>query len=288
MTYILVILLCKLIQPILNKKCSMELSGTKIFMKYIVIRQGVAAGACLLLAGGVLRHTNLSVLLLAMAFALCLTLCTYAGIAAMQSSAMVLVSLFEMAGLLVPCIAGIFIFDEPLNVMHGIGLLACLLSSWLLTGGQQEKHTHLSVKGWLLLFACLLSNGGIMLTQKMLSHLCLDSCNGAFHFWAFLFSTIFAALILLFADGKDGSQATVSTKLSIYGIILSVALLMISMLSTRAAATVPAVVLFSAVNGGGLLMCTLVSAIMYRERITRKTVIGLVVGALALMLINFA
>ena len=73
-----------------------------------------------------------------------------------------------------------------------------------------------------------------------------------------------------------------------YGVILSVAMLAISMLSTLASESLSAVVLFSMSNGGGLLLCTLISVFVYKEKITLKMIAGLLLGAAALMMINFA
>lgn len=284
MKYIAVILFCKLLQPLLNKKCSMELSDTRAFMKYILIRQLAAAVIAFFFAVGSLQY-DLPMIAFGAVFAICMTVCTYAGIAAMQSAAMVLVSFFEMAGLLLPCIAGIFLFSEPLTVGHVIGLMGCLISAWLLTGG---KNVRISAKGWVLLVACLLSNGGIMLTQKLLSYLLPNGSVRAFHFWGFLFSAV-CSLVLCWTTGqKNETEAKISKKLYVYGIVLSAAMLTISMLSTLASKAIPAVVLFPLVNGGGLLLCTGISSIVYKEKLTVKMIAGLILGTLALMVINLS
>lgn len=285
MKYIIIILLCKLLQPLLNKKCSMELENTRVFMLYMLIRQFAAAAIALVLCGGAVQ-ADLFMLLYGMLFAVCLTVCTYAGIAAMQGSAMVLVSMFEMAGLLVPCIVGIFAFSEQLKFVHMIGIAICILSAWLLTGRQGQEKGKLSVKAWILLFACLLSNGGIMLTQKFFALSMPDGDIGVFHFWGFLFSALFSAIIFAVSGKKDCKQSKLTPKLGIYGVLLSAALLTISMLSTQVSASIPSVVLFSAVNGGGLLLCTVVSAFVYKEKLSVKMATGLVLGVAALMLIN--
>lgn len=286
MGYIAIILFCKLLQPLLNKTCSMELSDAKMFMKYMIIRQ-LAAAVIAALICRMSVQTDRSMLLFGALFALCLTVCTYAGIAAMQCSAMVMVSLFEMAGLLVPCIAGSFLFGEPMKAAHGVGLAACILSAFLLTKENEETKVSLSAKAWILLLLCLLSNGGIMLTQKMFAVSVPEGSIAAFHFWGFLFSALLSLLIYLPTGKKGTNQAKITPKLGVYGTVLSVAMLTISMLSTYVSSLIPAVVLFSAVNGGGLLLCTVVSVFVYREKFTVKMAVGLVMGAAALMMINF-
>lgn len=282
MKYIPIILFCKLLQPLLNKKCSMELLDTRMFMKYILIRQSVAAIIAFLLTSGSLRF-DLPVIGMGAIFAVCMTICTYVGIAAMQSAAMVLVSFFEMAGLLIPCIAGIFLLSDPITGSHFIGLLVCLLSAWLLTA---EKSIRMPVKGWGLLAACFLSNGGIMLTQKLFSHLLPNGNVCAFHFWGFFFSAVFS--LILYCAHRRGEETKVSNYLYAYGIILSAAMLTISVLSTLASQMISSVVLFPLVNGGGLLLCTVISFIIYKEKLTVKMIAGLILGTLALMIINLS
>jgi len=284
MNYIVIILFCKLLQPLLNKKCSMELSNTRMFMKYMIVRQFAATVVALLICR-LSVQADVYMLLFGAVFAICLTVCTYAGIAAMQGSAMVMVSLFEMAGLLVPCVSGIFLFSEALNIIHIIGLIACIVSAFLLTGG--KVTAKLSFKAWLLLFLCLFSNGGIMLTQKLFAMYLPDGNISSFHFWGFLISTFFSTLIYLLAK-KNTKETKITPKLAISGVVLSVVMLTISMLSTFVSGFVSAVVLFSMVNGGGLLLCTVVSIFVYKEKLTVKMLAGLLLGAVALMTINFA
>ena len=61
---------------------------------------------------------------------------------------------------------------------------------------------------------------------------------------------------------------------------------MISQCSTVAAKTIPSILLFPITNGGGVLIAAVVSAIVYKERLTAKSVLGLTLGVAALVVIN--
>ena len=147
---LIIILACKLLQPLLNKQCSLALDNTASFMKLLAIRQLVAALFATFFAGNLLTQIRGATLLFGALFAFFMTTCVYTGIVAMRHSAIVLVSLFETAGLLVPCLLGIFLFDEPLKGTHVLGIAVCLLSPWLLTGKNNQNH-RLSGKDWILL-----------------------------------------------------------------------------------------------------------------------------------------
>ena len=58
------------------------------------------------------------------------------------------------------------------------------------------------------------------------------------------------------------------------------------LLSTIASALVPSVVLFTLVNGGGMLLAAGIGAVFFRERLTAKSLAGVALGAMALIIIN--
>ena len=72
----------------------------------------------------------------------------------------------------------------------------------------------------------------------------------------------------------------------IYGLILAGALFVVNLLSTIASALVPSVVLFTLVNGGGMLLAAGIGAVFFRERLTAKSLAGVALGAMALIIIN--
>ena len=54
----------------------------------------------------------------------------------------------------------------------------------------------------------------------------------------------------------------------------------------RRAGRIPAIIQFPMINGGLVILATALSALLYHERITRRTVVGLVIGLVALILLS--
>lgn len=98
---------------------------------------------------------------------------------------MVLASLAGSAGLLLPCITGIFMFDEPMSAVQFIGIGLLIFSGWLLIGYSKEQTGSFTMRTMLLLLGSMLSNGMVMVSQKMFSKFLPNESASVFSFLAF-------------------------------------------------------------------------------------------------------
>ena len=57
-------------------------------------------------------------------------------------------------------------------------------------------------------------------------------------------------------------------------------------IGVSATATLPSVLVFPVVNGGGLILSSIIAAVFYREKLTLRSIAGLALGLAALMIIN--
>ena len=75
-------------------------------------------------------------------------------------------------------------------------------------------------------------------------------------------------------------------KLFLYGIILSGILLVINQLATVAGRSVPSAVMFPIYDGGATIISAVTAAIFFKEKLTARSVCGLLLGIASLMIIN--
>lgn len=297
MIYILIILLLKVVQNLFNKQCSNGITGNVMFLKFLSIRQfasailGAALVAFTVQGLSALIPDGLTVLF-ALIMAVSLAVCTFSSLMALKSGTMVLNSLFGMAGLFVPCIAGVFLFGERISLIQVLGLVIFIVAAALLIGCSKEIYKNFSFKTLLLLIVTMLSDGTTMLAQKMFSYYVPGGDAGVFNFYAFFFSGVLSLLLFAVFRGKalvrhEDAPTFIPAKIILYGLALSAAVFVISQVSTVAAATIPSVILFPVSNGGGMIICAIVSAIVFKEKLNTKSVIGLILGTLALIIINF-
>ena len=72
----------------------------------------------------------------------------------------------------------------------------------------------------------------------------------------------------------------------LYGTILSVILFAINQLATVAAKNVPSAVMFPINDGGATIISAVTAAIFFKEKLTARSVCGLLLGIASLMIIN--
>ena len=290
-SYLAIILLMKFVQKLYNKKTSVMIEGAVQYLGYGAYRyilSGAMALAFMLIAGGSGDIGLMSFAISALG-ALALTISIYCSLEAMKSGAIILVSLASSAGLLLPCIFGIFMFDEPMSAWQFIGIGLLLASAYLLAGYSKKLTGSFTKKTVLLLLGGMLSNGLIMIAQKMFSKYLPDVSVSVFSFLSFGLAGL-AMLILLLPRliNKDGREklASLPTAAWGYGAILSVALLIINQLATLAGRVIPSAIMFPINDGGGTIIAALTASVCFGEKLTPRSVAGLALGIVSLIIIN--
>ena len=198
--------------------------------------------------------------------------------------------LYRDGGLLIPCIAGIFMFAEKMKLMQLAGIALLIFSGWLLIGYSKKQTGAFTFKTLLLLIGSMLSNGTIMLSQKMFSKYLPDMSASVFSFYTFslLGAGMLAGLIInSFSKANRTEIKTVPRKLFLYGTILSVILFAINQLATVAAKNVPSAVMFPINDGGATIISALTGACFFKEKLTKRSAAGILLGITSLIIINF-
>lgn len=287
--YIGILLLMKAAQGYFNKKASVLLRSHLQFLSFSLFNYAVCAALSLLylLAAPTGETPGAGALAVSALGGLSMAVCSISSLAALRSGTVALGNLAAAAGLLIPCAAGPLLFSEPLSLWQGGGVLLLLGAAWLLGGCSKQHYGRLSAKTVGLLLLSLLSNGTTMLAQKLFSYYYPQTGTGVFSLTAFLFAA--AALLICALPQLCGAQAgdrRLTRPLWIYGLILAGALFVVNLLSTIAAALVPSIVLFTLVNGGGMLLAAGIGAVFFREKLTAKSLFGVALGIAALLIIN--
>ncbi len=282
-----VILFCKVIQSIYTKRMSICIGGrtqllTSTAYQYLLCTllaaallpggyRGLGEAAGISAVGGIALFSS--------------TLC---GLMALKNGTLLLSTLFGSAGLIIPSLAGIFLFGEPLSVWQCFGIAGLIYAAYLLVDCSKQIYKGFSVKSLLYLLGSFLANGTVMLSQKFYALYVPEGEVSVFSFLAFgtafLLLGIFCCFDIRRAGGRP--EKIMTKELFAYGAAVSTVLFVINYLATEASAVVPAVILFSLVNGGSTIISALVAAIFYKEPISRKSAVGIVVSIAALIVIN--
>lgn len=288
--FLIIILLLRVPQNFSSKKTSGLVTNSQsyfLYGTYSYILAGLIAFVMLLFDG--MSGFSLPAVGISALGAVSLAVSLFCSIEALKSGVMVLAAMAGSAGLLLPCIAGIFMFNEPMKPMQFIGIALLIFSGWLLIGYSKEQTGSFTPRTLLLLIGSMLSNGSVMLAQKMFSKYLPDTSVSIFSFLTFGLIGIgmFIGLVpsLLSQSGR-AKLAAVPKPVFLYGTISSIILLAINQLATLAGRNVPSAIMFPINDGGATIITAITAAIFFKEKLTVRSVCGLILGIGSLIVIN--
>ena len=288
--FLIIILLLRVPQNFSSKKTSGLVTNSQsyfLYGTYSYTLAGLIAFIMLLFDG--MSGFSLPAVGISALGAISLAASLFCSIEALNIGVMVLAAMASSAGLLLPCIAGIFMFNEPMKPMQFIGIALLIFSGWLLIGYSKEQTGSFTPRTLLLLIGSMLSNGSVMLAQKMFSKYLPDTNVSIFSFLTFGLIGIgmFIGLVpsLLSQSGR-AKIAAVPKPVFLYGTISSIILLTINQLATIAGRNVPSAIMFPINDGGATIITAITAAIFFKEKLTVRSVCGLILGIGSLIVIN--
>lgn len=287
--YIAIILLCRVVQNTFYKRASNMVTNNVIFMHYSGFRQILSAllGLLMIVIAGNGFKNVLPTAVIATISGIMLVGSMYCDIFAMQSGTVALTSLFGTAGIIVPCIAGVFLFGQPIRGLQWLGLLLFFVSAYLMIASSKKVFGTFTLKTFFLLVGSLLFNGFVMLTQQMFTAYIKGGDVSVFSFFMFGISGILLLVSTPIMSKASGDKIEkLPKKLVLYGVALAAAVFIINQLATLATGFVPPIILFTFINGGGMVIAAVVASVMFNEKLTVQSTAGIVLGVISMIMIK--
>ncbi len=287
------ILLCRVFQKTATKAISKRLPSDMAGISgYNAISMGISAAfaAILLLFNfSITQFTQLPILGWVISCATGVTIClaTICSLFAMRGSSILLNSLFSMAGLLIPTISGIFILGQAVMPMQWLGMLILFVSALILTSASNKTNGKISTKTILLLFTSMIANGATMLLQVLYKTYVPTGSVLVYSFLQFSITSAFLFVLALILSKREKRAFFVpDKKLMSFMVVAAGALFGITQLATMASSVVPVAVLFPITEGGGMVISALVANFVYKEKISLKSIIGIITGVMGLVFLK--
>lgn len=204
-----------------------------------------------------------------------------------RKGAYMLVDVFLLLGMVVPIAGSALLFDEKIRYNHWIGLAILLCGVLFLCSYNNSIKTKLSLPSVLLLCACGLANGAADFSQKLFVKLS-DASIETFNFYTYVFAALTLAIFYFTqAAGKGGGVQPGKVKyILIYIPIMAVCLFLNSLFKTYAAQHLDAAILYPLNMGAALMISTLMAAICFGEKLKWKSIVGISLAFVALIVIN--
>lgn len=288
--YILVIMLMRVVQSLYDKKACLALpDGMGAYMDYLTLSKVLAAAfaAVALILSADFSGFNAEAFVIAMLSGTFLSIGSYCGIKALLGGTIVLSSICATAGLIVPCILGAIFLNEPMSPIQIVFIAVLLFSTVLLMKSSHDLFGTLTPKTVLCLFGNFFTNGMVMFCQKLFGIRQPNGNVSLFSMLTFLIPAVMLAVISLtmHAKGKENTQK-LPKKIWVYAAFLAFAVFVIQQFVTLLSPKVSSAVLFSFVNGGATVIAAVVGATVYREKLTLRSCVGIVLAVASMICIK--
>lgn len=312
------IALMRVIQKVCSRKVANQLTEKTTFFQYGAYYQFISAAfSVIMLCITGFHGFNWETVLCALLTAVCFGVDLFAGVEALKGATLAVCNMVSMGSLFIPCVVGIFLFDEPMSVMQWVGLVIFVSAIYFLASDSKKLYKKFTLKTFLMLLTTFIINGLVTIVQKYFAILVPDGNVAMFSFLTFALNSAIMFVCMWVCIGltkatqkkqptvtalpqetapKEEEQATpkkdkkilgrLNKVLLICGFLLAIAVFVINWLVTTMAKTVESVVLFTVSGAIAIIITSIVGAVVYGEKITVKNIIGLVLGLSSIIIVN--
>ena len=210
-----------------------------------------------------------------------------------RTGAYMMVEVFLLLGVIVPIALCRIFFGEKIGAWQIIGIAVLLVAVYIMTTYNTSIKGKLSIGALLLLFLCGLSNGIADFSQKLFVKELPGGSIAAFNFYTYVFAALALAvayIIFRAVDKKAGQEPRnpihIIKPIWIFVLVMAICLFANSFFKTQAALYLDAVKLYPLNQGSAVILSLLMSATLFKEKITVKCIIGIVLSFAALLMIN--
>ncbi|MBO7187431.1 MAG: EamA family transporter [Clostridia bacterium] len=204
-----------------------------------------------------------------------------------KKSAYMLLDIFLMLGVLVPLIAGKIFFDEDIKTTQWIGIGVLFVAVLFMYSHNNSIKEKVSVLSLILLIVCGVANGVADFSQKVFMKTLPNGSPAVFNLYTYVFAGIVLIIAFAFTYKKEnGASKSDIKKMFWFILVMAICLFANSYFKTLSAGYLSAILLYPLNNGGALILSTVMSATLFKEKLTVKAILGIVIAFIGLLIIN--
>lgn len=204
-----------------------------------------------------------------------------------RKSAYMLLDIFLMFGVLIPLVAGKILFDEEIRAIQWLGIAVLFIAVVIMCSYNTSLKGKMTLLSLMLLLICGISNGITDFSQKLFVKCIPDTSVAVFNFYTYIFAGLTLAIAYFFIDRSEGNDCRALLGKSIpYIIIMAICLFANSYFKTRAAEYLNTILLYPLNQGAALIISTLMSSLLFKEKLTLTAVLGITTAFAGLIIIN--
>lgn len=208
-----------------------------------------------------------------------------------KHGAYMMLDVFLMLDVCIPIIGGKILYNEPIKATQIIGLIILTVAVFIMCSYNNSIKKKINITSFILLLLCGIANGFTDFSQKMFVNSSPNASIAVFNFYTYLFSAVTLLIFyIIFRNSNTStekkSEGKILGKIIGYVAVMSVCLYINSFFKTKAAIYIPSVQLYPLNQGTALILSTFMSAVLFKEKLTVKCIIGIITSFIALIIIN--
>lgn len=291
--YLAIALFCGAAKGYCGKKTSGYVNGFKDAMLTNTIRMAlcIVIGLIMIIAGGNVSFMLPSpkLLLISALSGVTTSVFVVTWLLSVKKGAYMMLDVFLTLGVLVPILLGLFLFDENVRLNQWIGLAILVVAVIIMCSYNNSIKEKITPFSLLMLVICGVSNGLTSFSQKLFVKRCADIPIAVFNLYTYVFSAIvLIAFYFVFNHREKSADSKGFGVKSILGyvIVMAICLFLNSYFATLAAGYLDSAKLYPLNQGAALALSSVMSAIFFKEKLTLKCIVGLILTFIGLVVIN--
>ena len=190
-------------------------------------------------------------------------------------------------GFIFPTLSGAILFDEAFSFIDLLGVLSAV-AAVVLSGLKVNKNERSAKSYYFIpLVIAMLASGGLGIVQKIQQKSDYADQRPIFLLIAFLIaagiSSIFALMTKSTGSDTDVLRARRITVAALVGAFFGCC----NLLNTLLAGLLDSAIFFPTLNIGVILLSTVSAAMIFKEKLSKKEILVLVLGGISILLLNF-
>lgn len=205
-----------------------------------------------------------------------------------RQNAFCLLEIFSLMGVLLPVVLSGIIYDEKVKTTQWLCLAILFVAVFLISSYSSQTRTKFTFAGISLLVIFALLNGLSDFMQKTFSNVSKGEVSVSFfNFFTYVVAFLFMRFIQFFVCKKDNKseKIVVEKRMYCYVVIMAIMLYFNTFFKTLCANYLTAVHIYPVYQGMILVFSTIMGAIFFKEKITIKNSVGILLVLMALFAI---
>ena len=276
--YLISVILCLSLQNVM-KKAYTKKNGGGVYLFGVLTC--LAATLFFVVTSGSFEW-NVKILPFSLAFAAAYVTAMTSSVLAIQCGSLSLTSLIVSYSLMLPALYGLIFLNDPVSFGFYPGILL-LVISLLLINKPGEKQA-LNLKWIIYVILAFLGNGMCSVFQKMQQVEFEGAYKSEFMILALVTGAIVLTVISFMKDGKQTGSYIKNGWLFglLSGVFNGVVNLFVMVLSGRMSASL----MFPLISAGGIIVTYLISKWIYKEELTKRQLVGFILGIASVIFLN--